>query len=279
MTISNPFSSANSTLTIYGNSTAGEIAAMSTLQTAINSALQLGLTDPVTAKANRIAAFQAYESAAYAQGTLTVASTVTTAKQADGYYSGTFTYTGGVTGTWISKGLTTTAVNIELTLTSGSFPTGASPYTTGFAFVVTGSHALDASSTGFSITTATNAVSSALVGKITAMGDTGLTAATISAKLLNEAGTYKAKGSSDEGELSVDFLRVPADAGQTILFAAQDDLSINANRVVKITHNSSGSIWYGIVQVSAIKTTRGSIDNFINSKATLLIQSGSVESN
>ena len=53
MTISNPFSSANSTLTIYDNNTAGEISAMSTLQTAINSALQLALTDPATAKTNR----------------------------------------------------------------------------------------------------------------------------------------------------------------------------------------------------------------------------------
>lgn len=278
MTISNPFSSANSTLTVFDNATAGEIAAMATLQTAINSALQLALTDPVTAKANRLTAYQAFETAASAQGTLSVASTVTTAKQADGYYSGTFTYTGGVTGVWTSKGLTTSAVNIELTLTSGAFPTGSSPYTTGFSFTVTGSHALDASNTGHSITTAANAVSSALVGKITAMGDTGLTAATISAKLLNEAGTYKAKGSSDEGELSVDFLRVPSDAGQILLFSAQEDLSINANRVVKITHNSSGQEWYGIVQVSTIKTTRGSIDNFVNAKATLLIQSGSVES-
>ena len=70
MTISNPFSSANSTLTVFDNATAGEIAAMATLQTAINSALQLALTDPVTAKANRLTAYQAFETAASEQGTL-----------------------------------------------------------------------------------------------------------------------------------------------------------------------------------------------------------------
>jgi len=66
------------------------------------------------------------------------------AAQVSGYYSGTFTYTGGISGTWVSSStINTTSLSIVLTTTTGMLPTVASPYTTGFTFTSTGSHILN----------------------------------------------------------------------------------------------------------------------------------------
>ncbi len=133
--------------------------------------------------------------------------------------------------------------------------------------------------------TAVSKSSGYLIGKVTAAGDTGKTYAAISAKLLNEGGTYKAKGSSDEGDFTIDFLKIPSDIGQQKLLAAFNDESANANRVFRITHNSSGSTVansekvYFMGLVTECKQTRGAIDSFVNVKSKIVIQNGLYEDN
>ncbi len=117
------------------------------------------------------------------------------------------------------------------------------------------------------------------ISKITAIGETGKTFAVVSAKLVSESGTIKAKGSSDEGDLTLDFISIPNDAGQILVDAAYHDETTNANRVFRITHTSSSQVVYAIGMVTELKKTRGTVDNFSSVKCKITLQDGVTESN
>ena len=273
--ITNPFSSANTTVRIFPNSTSGQKSALTTLQTAIAAAMQLALTDPATAETDRATAYAAFETASSMSAT-TVTFTGTsggTASNTDGAVQGTWTQTSsGATGTWSSTASSASSTSAVLTLTSGT-PTTVSGATSGFTFTTTVG-AIPTGSAAYSVSLTAGTGAGELVGKITAIGDTGVEVATIEAKLLNEAGTFKDTGSSNEGTTTIDFLDVPTDAGQLLMFAARNDRTKDKNRVFKLTHNSSGQVKWFVGIVSQIKTTEGAIDSIITDKATILIQDG-----
>jgi len=277
--ITNPFSSANTTLEIFDNSTTAQRSAMGILQTAIATAMTLALTDPTTANTNRKNAFNSF---AASTGTVTATASIvvtggatTPAAQVEGYYTGTFTISAGgaVAGTWYSTSSTATAITAVLVPTSGNLLASQSAVALATVFT-TGTNTPTTTVSGTYTSSALVTGAGSKVNKITAIGDTGVEVATIEAKLLNESGTFKDTGSSNEGTTTVDFLDVPSDAGQILMFAARDDRTKDKNRVFKLTHNSSGQIKWFIGIVSQIKTTEGAIDSIITDKATILIQDG-----
>jgi hypothetical protein len=273
--ITQPFSSANTTVRIFPNSTVGQQGALGTLRSNIALAMALALTDPGTAQTNRETYFTAFETASN-MSAATVTFTGTSggaASNVDGAVQGTWTQTSsGATGTWSSTASAAASTSAVLTLTSGT-PTTVSGATTGFTFTTTvGAIPTGTAAYAISLTAGTGAGSA--IGKITAIGDTGVEVATIEVKLLNESGTSKDTGSSNEGTTTIDYLDVPSDAGQALMFAARNDRSSNKNRVFKLTHNSSGQVKWLVGIVSTIKTTEGAVDAMITNKATILIQDG-----
>jgi hypothetical protein len=241
--------------------------------------MALALTDPVTAQTNKVAAFNAFSAAS---GTVTATAVITVtggattpSAQVEGYYSGTFTIvTGGaVAGTWYSSSSSATTVTAVLVPSSGIFLTSQSGVALA-TVLTTSTNTPTTTVSGVYTSSALVTGSGSKIGKITAIGDTGVEVATIEVKLLNESGTSKDTGSSNEGTTTIDFLDVPADVGQQLMYAARNDRTANKNRVFKLTHNSSGQVKWLVGIISMIKTTEGAIDAMITNKATILIQDG-----
>jgi hypothetical protein len=277
--LTTPFSSQNTTIEIFNDS-----AATATLTAAIASALALSTT-----ALKQDALLTAY-TAFFGGSTLTASipttiGTVTSAMLVDGYFEGTFTYGSGSTlqkGTFRSTSATTSAITATFTLSEvGSG--GAVSFVPVLTF--TKNDATKGTVTTMSAIDFTGTPGDK-IGKITAAGDTGKTYAGISAKLLNESGTMKAKGSSDEGDFTIDFLNTPGDPGQLAMTTAFNDESANANRVFRIIHGSSndgtitnGEMVYFVGMVTELKKTRGAIDNYVSVKSKISIQNGLYEYN
>lgn len=271
MAITQEFSLQNTTVEIFDNSTGSQQSAMTTLRAAIRAASN---------DAGRVTAYDVFLTQSTTTGSLTVVGTGFTTSSVDGSLQGTWTQTSsGATGTWSANNVSsaTAAVATITGITSGT-PTSVTAATTGFTYTITtGTGAVTAASTAITITTGTGA--GAKIGKITAIGDTGKTFATISAKLVSESGTIKAKGSSDEGDLTLDYISIPSDSGQMLMESAFDDESINGNRVFRLTHSTSGAKLYAIGMVTELKKTRGAVDNFASVKAKITLQDGLAEYN
>jgi len=274
--LTTPFSSQNTTIEIFNSP-----AATRTLVTAIATALAGS-----DVQADLKTAYDTF----FVAATMTAA-TVTfsgssggTVSNVDGAVTGTWTQTSsGATGTWSSTASSATSTTATLTLVSGT-PTTVSGASTGFTFSVTSGAYPSTPTYSISLTAPTGTGSK--IGKITAAGDTGKTYAGISAKLLNESGTMKAKGSSDEGDFTIDFLNTPGDPGQLAMTTAFNDESANANRVFRIIHGSSndgtitnGEMVYFVGMVTELKKTRGAIDNYVSVKSKISIQNGLYEYN
>ena len=279
--ISQPFSSANTTVDIFGNSTTAQQGFLNTLRSSLATAMALALTDPITAQANKVAAFNAFASAS---GTVTATALIvvtggaaTPAAQVEGYYSGTFAIaTGGaVAGTWYSVAASSSSITAVLVPSSGTFLASQTSVALSAVATTSANTPTTTALTGSAYTSSALVTGSgSKIGKITAIGDTGVEVATIEVKLLNESGTSKDTGSSNEGTTTIDFLDVPADEGQLLMFAARDDRTSNKNRVFKLKHNSSGQVKWFVGIVSQIKTTEGAVDAMQTNKATILIQDG-----
>lgn len=270
MAITSEFSLQNTTVEIFDNSTSTQQTALNTLRTSLKTA---------STEALRVSAFNTFLAAS---GTVTATASITVtggattpAAQVEGYYTGAFTIAGGIAGTWYSTSSTLTAVTAVLVPTSGALAAGSGSLAT----VYTTSTNVPASTVSGTYTATTATGSGALISKITAIGDTGKTYAIVSAKLVSESGTIKAKGSSDEGDLTIDYIAIPSDSGQALMELAFDDQSINGNRVFKITHTSSGAAVYCVGMVTELKKTRGSVDNFASVKAKVTLQDGLAEYN
>lgn len=281
MAISTPFSSQNTTIEIFNDAVA-----TATLTSAIATALA-GSNKQADLKTAYDAFFTSVATVT-ATAVITVTGALTTAPaQVDGYYTGVFAI-GSVTGTWSSTSVSSsTTINAVLTPLVGMF-TASQTSQAITTCSVTGTHqpSTPTTASGVYTSSAASAAKGFLVGKVTAMGDTGKTYAGISAKLINESGTMKAKGSSDEGDFTVDFLNTPGDAGQTAMTDAFNDETANANRVFRIVHGSSGDgtnanseMVYFVGMVTELKKTRGAVDNYVSVKSKISIQNGLYEYN
>jgi len=274
MAISTPFSSQNTTIEIFNDA-----AATSTLVTAIKAAL---------AGSNKQADLKtAYDNFFVASVSKTIGGTgilATAPAQVDGYFSGTWTKS-GQSGTFRSTGSIATAITANFYLTSGT-PASINLDAADLTFLTGNSDKGTITVTSAVTSLLFAGVTGSLIGKVTAAGDTGKTYAGISAKLLNESGTMKAKGSSDEGDFTIDYLNAPSDAGQVAMADAFNDETGNANRVFRIVHGSSGDgtnanseMVYFVGMVTELKKTRGAIDNFVQVKSKISIQNGLYEYN
>lgn len=275
MPITQPFSLQGTTIEVFANDTTARQTALNTLLNAIKVA---------TDNSTRAAAFATYFADSSTAGVQSGAFTITTAgatvSNVDGFYAGTWSNAQG-SGTWYSTTATATAITAQLTVTSGTI-TGtltlalgdlggtwtAGNATKGTPSAITGSPITLAAATG-----------GAAIGKITAAGDSGKTFSAVSAKLINESGTTKAKGSSDEGDFTIDYLAVPSDVGQIAMESAFNDETINGNRVFRVTHGASGQKLYFVGMVTELKKQRGTVDAFATVKAKITMQSGSAEFN
>lgn len=121
--------------------------------------------------------------------------------------------------------------------------------------------------TGFAALTFTE------VGEITDMGEYGRQYNLVTHNPLNNRRTVKRKGSYNDGSLALQLARVPADAGQLILFNAVDsDESVSC----KVTLQD-GTIQYFTAQVMSYTTGVGSVDQITNAACTLEIDNDIVE--
>ena len=270
MAITSEFSLQNTTVEIFDNSTAPQISALNTLRTAIKNA------------ANNAARITAFNTFFAASGTVTATATITVtggstaaAAQVEGYYTGTFTISGGISGTWYSTSSAATTVTAVLVPTTGTLSAGSGS----LASVATTSTNTPTTTVSGTYVATSQTGAGSKIGKITAIGDTGKTYAVISAKLVSEEGTLKGKGSSDEGDLTIDYVAIPSDAGQALMQSAFDDKTLNCNRVFKLVHTASGQELYAIGIVTEMKKTRGAVDNFATVKAKITLQDGVTEYN
>lgn len=273
--INKNFSSQNTKLEVFKNPTAQAI-----LNAAISSAN--ALLDVDAKKAALIAAYTAFFTAPVSKTIATTGLVTTDSKvQNDGYFSGTWSKS-GQSGTFSSVSCTATAITANFFLASGT-PASINLDAADLTFLTGNADKGTITTTSAVTGLLFSGVAGDVVGKVTGMGDTGKTYSIISAKLLSESGTMKAKGSSDEGDFTVDYLELPNDAGQKALENAFLDESANAGRVFRLTHLSSGTNdsdsakVYFTGFVTELKKTRGSIDNFVSVKAKVAIQNGSVE--
>ena len=275
MAITKEFSLQNTTVEIFDNSTAGQQTALNTLRASIKAA---------TNDAGRVSAYNTFfadgSTLGVQSGAFTITTTGATVSNVDGFYAGTWSNAQG-SGTWISTTATATAITCLLTVASGTISGTLTLAFTDLGATFTSGNSAKGTPTAItgSPITLMAATGGAFIGKITAIGDTGKTYATVSAKLVSESGTIKAKGSSDEGDLTIDYVSIPADAGQVLLETAFDDESTNGNRVFRITHTSSGAKVYGIGMVTELKKARGAVDNFASVKAKITLQDGLAEYN
>lgn len=279
MAITKPFSSQGTTIEIFSNPSA-----QTTLETAVASAMQIADT------ATKLTALKAAYTNFFSGGTLskTIGGTgilATAPAQADGYFSGTWSKS-GQSGTFSSTGSTATAITANFVLNSGT-PASINLDAADLTFL-TG----NADKGTITVTSAVTSLlftgsAGAFIGKITSAGDTGKTFAMISEKLINESGTFKGKGSSDEGDFTIDYLANPSDAGQSAMDLAFNDESSSANRVFRITHLASSPTGvpstaqkvYFSGLVTELKKNRGTIDKIITVKSKIAIQNGLVEDN
>lgn len=269
MSIISEFSLQNTTTKIYDNSTAGQQAALATLRAAIKAA---------TNNAARITAFNAYFSdpnvGGLKSGDITITTTGATANVP---YSGTWANASG-SGFWCSTAATATTITAKLYVTSGSI---TSPLALAFSDLGgywTSGNATKGTPTAVTTSVAlTAATGGSEIIKVTDLSETGKTYATIAEKLVSESGTIKAKGSGDEGDLTISYILIPGDAGQILLAAAHEDESSNNNRVFRITHTSSGAEGYCIGLVTENKKPRGIVEKMANAKAKIALQDGFTE--
>jgi hypothetical protein len=271
MPITSEFSLQNSTVEVFDNSTTAQQTALNTLRTAIKNA---------TTDMARVSAYNTFFGTTGVGGLQSGTITITTAgATANASYAGTWANASG-SGFWISTAATATSITATLYATSG---TVATPLTLALAdlsnYWTSGNATKGTPSAVTTSVTLAAATGGSKLGKITGIGETGKSFTVVSAKLVSESGTIKAKGSSDEGDLTIDYISIPGDTGQLLMESAFDDETINGNRVFRITHTTSGAKVYLIGMVTELKKARGAVDNFATVKAKITLQDGVAEDN
>lgn len=111
------------------------------------------------------------------------------------------------------------------------------------------------------------------IGEITDAGEYGKEYNLVTHNPLADRKTYKRKGSYNNGSMTLQMGRVPDDAGQVLLLAAQDS---NASYSFKITLQD-GTVNYFTGQVMSYRTSIGSVDQITSASVTVEVDSDIVE--
>ena len=122
-------------------------------------------------------------------------------------------------------------------------------------------------STGFAALTYTS------IGEITDAGEFGKEYNLVTHNPLADRKTYKRKGSYNNGSMTLQMGRVPDDAGQVLLLAAQDS---DDSYSFKITLQD-GTVNYFTGQVMSYRTSIGSVDQITSASVTVEVDSDIVE--
>ena len=122
-------------------------------------------------------------------------------------------------------------------------------------------------STGFAALTYTT------IGEITDAGEFGKEYNLVTHNPLADRKTYKRKGSYNNGSMTLQMGRVPDDAGQVLLLAAQDS---DDSYSFKITLQD-GTVNYFTGQVMSYRTSIGSVDQITSASVTVEVDSDIVE--
>lgn len=112
-----------------------------------------------------------------------------------------------------------------------------------------------------------------LIGEVTDMGGVGKTYNIVNHNPISNRRTRKLKGSYDPGDITLQYARDFADAGQDLLYAASNSDSPYA---VEITLQD-GSKMYFTALVASYKTTMGSVDQIVAGEALLTLQTDVIE--
>jgi len=105
------------------------------------------------------------------------------------------------------------------------------------------------------------------VGEVTAIGSFGQSAALVTHNPLDSRVTVKRKGSYNYGTLTLEMARDPADAGQTILVAAQNDDNSHSFKVTL----QDGTVLYFTGQVMGYETSVSGTDAITSASCTVEI--------
>ena len=105
------------------------------------------------------------------------------------------------------------------------------------------------------------------------MGELGREYNLVTHNALNNRRTVKRKGSYNDGTVSLQLARVPADAGQTAIIAALDSDNSFPFRIVL----QEGTTLYFSAQVMSYTTAVGSVDQITGANANLEIDGDIIE--
>ena len=111
------------------------------------------------------------------------------------------------------------------------------------------------------------------IGEITDAGEYGKEYNLVTHNPLADRKTYKRKGSYNNGSMTLQMGRVPDDAGQVLLLAAQDS---DDSYSFKITLQD-GTVNYVTGQVMSYRTSIGSVDQITSASVTVEVDSDIVE--
>lgn len=117
------------------------------------------------------------------------------------------------------------------------------------------------------------AVSFTEIGEITDAGEFGRTYNQVTHNPLGDRRTVKRKGSYNDGAMSLQMARVPADAGQAILVTALNSDASYAFKVVL----QDGTIFYFTAQIMSYTTNVGSVDQITAATVNVEIDNDIIE--
>jgi hypothetical protein len=111
------------------------------------------------------------------------------------------------------------------------------------------------------------------IGEITDAGEYGKEYNLVTHNPLADRKTYKRKGSYNNGSMTLQMGRVPDDAGQVLLLAAQDSDNSYSFEVTL----QDGTVNYFTGQVMSYLTSIGSVDQITSASVTVEVDSDIVE--
>jgi hypothetical protein len=111
------------------------------------------------------------------------------------------------------------------------------------------------------------------IGEITDAGEYGKEYNLVTHNPLADRKTYKRKGSYNNGSMTLQMGRVPDDAGQVLLLAAQDSDNSYSFEVTL----QDGTVNYFTGQVMSYRTSIGSVDQITSASVTVEVDSDIVE--
>ena len=142
--------------------------------------------------------------------------------------------------------------------------------TAGTAYAISAAEPATYNDTGFAALTWTE------VAEVTDMGEYGASFEVVSHNPLATRRTVKRKGTVNDGALSLQLGRTPADAGQAILIAGVDGAGIDTVHSHRVTLQD-GTIQYFTGQIYSYTTNVGSANQIVSAAATIELDNKIIE--